>query len=170
MTQYAFREVSDDDHEFLLNLHNDPLVLRNVTHPTPITLEHHLNWWKRIKNDSHEERLIFTINQQRAGFCKFCYIDRVNNSCVLGADLHADYRGHGHATPMWKMMLDHCFDDLKLFRVSLTTAEYNVPGIKVYTKLGFLPEGKLTKSLKRDGVYYDQLLYYMTIDTRKEQG
>lgn len=155
------RSVTDDDHEFLLALHNDPDVLYNMTHSQPITMEHHMAWWSKISHDHRQLRLIFTVDGERVGFTKFYDIDRANQNCVLGADIHKSFRGRGLAKVMWSLMLDKCFDELGLRRVSLTTAEYNSIGIKTYEGLGFLREGVLTQSLWRSNKFHDQICMYM---------
>ena len=159
---YSIRDVVFEDHKWLVELHNDPLVLRNITNSNPITLESHLKWWSNLADD--QKRLIFCVDGFRAGFCKFYNIDTNNNNCVLGADLHLDFRGNGHSMHMWKMMLKYCFDELGLYRVSLTTAEYNKIARHVYTKLGFKVEGVFNKSLFRDGRYYDEICMYFLRD------
>jgi len=161
MTTYGLRSVQDDDHEWLVDLHNDPSVLYNMTHPQPITMEHHMAWWSKISHDHRQLRLIFTVDGQRVGFTKFYDIDRANQNCVLGADIHKSFRGRGLAKCMWSLMLDKCFDELGLRRVSLTTAEYNTIGIKTYEGLGFQREGLLTQSLWRSGKFHDQICMYM---------
>lgn len=155
------REVDDDDHEWLFKLHNDPVVLHNMTHPEEISFESHMRWWDGIKTSTNQMRLVFTVDSVRAGFAKFYDIDRTNHCCVLGGDIHSDFRGKGYAKHMWALMLNKCFDDLQLHRVSLTTAEYNVVAQRVYFGLGFKHEGKLTQSLFRDGRYWDQVCAYM---------
>lgn len=155
------RKVDDSDHIWLVDLHNDPDVLRNLTNPMPITLESHMRWWKNICNSHSEIRMIFELDGQPAGFTKFYSIDKNNHSCILGADLHKDYRGKGLAKHMWSLMIDYCFKELLLHRISLTTAEYNHIAIKVYKNLGFLEEGRLKESLFRDNKFYDQICMYM---------
>jgi len=44
---FCLRTVTDADHEFLVELHNDDLVLKNLTHPQKITLDDHMRWWQR---------------------------------------------------------------------------------------------------------------------------
>jgi len=158
---YNLREITDHDHGFLQNLHNDPEVLNNLTHPNPIDLTQHMLWWDKIKNDQSQIRLIFTINDERAGLTKFYDVDFVNKNCVLGADLHIDFRGKGHSKHMWKLMLDHCFNTLNLHRVSLTTARYNWIARRLYKGLGFREEGLLSQSLLRHNVYHDQICMFM---------
>ena len=166
------RAVYPEDHEWLVALHNDPEVLHNLTNPQPVTLDRHMKWWSTIERNPHEQRLIFVINSAegvtgvRAGFTKFYSIDFNNFSCVLGADLHKDFRGQGLAKHMWSRMLDEALTcrGMMLNRASLTTAEYNMIGQKVYRGLGFKEEGRQVKSLYRGGKYWDQINMYALSD------
>lgn len=158
---FRLRPVTDDDHEFLVDLHNDPQVLKNLTHSEPITMGQHLAWWNKIRSNPNQLRLVFEVAGERCGFAKFYDIDTGNRNCILGGDIHRDFRGRGYAKYMWSLMLQKCFDELKLHRVGLTTAEYNEVGQHVYHKLGFQEEGRLVKSLWRNGEFHDQILMYM---------
>lgn len=163
-TSMQLRAVEEGDHPWLVELHNDPEVLRNLTNPEPITPDQHRAWWDRTRVDPGQLRLIFTVDGQRVGFTKFYGIDRANHCCVLGADIHRDHRGKGYAKNMWAMMLNVSFIALQLQRVGLTTAEFNEIGQRVYRGLGFKEEGRLVKSLYRDGTYHDQICMYMLRD------
>tara|TARA_Y100000593_G_scaffold11666_1_gene20914 strand:- start:23329 stop:23862 length:534 start_codon:yes stop_codon:yes gene_type:complete len=163
MNLYTMRDVTDDDHHWLVELHNDPLVLKNLTNPTPITLNDHMKWWGTIDGKT-EIRKIFCVNGEKVGFCKFYKIDHNNLNCVLGADIHITHRGKGYSKPMWRLMLNFCYDTLKLKRTGLTTVEYNHIGQRVYKYLGFKVEGKLLKSLLREGKWYDQICMYHLSD------
>ncbi len=158
------RPVHDDDHPWLVDLHNDPVVLHNMTDPRSITMASHLDWFRAVMADSNQMRLIFEVDGTRVGFAKFYALDRPNRCRALGADIHKDFRGKGLAKPMWTMMLDACFDPIvgnALHRASLTTAEYNNVARKVYRDLGFVTEGRLIQSLCREGKFYDQINMYM---------
>jgi|SRR5581483_397299 len=161
---YSLRNVLDNDHEWLVGLHNDEEVLHNLTDPRPITLESHLQWWRSL--DSNKQiRKVFCFDGTRAGFTKFYAIDQPNKNCVLGADLHRDFRGKGLAKHMWTLMCRFCFEDLGLHRVSLTTASYNQRAQHVYRALGFSEEGRLIESLYRNGEYHDQICMYLLKDS-----
>lgn len=161
---YSLQKVTDNDLMWLLELHNDPEVLQNLTDPRPITFEQHLQWWNNTKNNKKEERLIFYVNDDRVGFTKFYGIDKNNFNCCLGADIHKDHRGKGYAKHMWHAMLEHCFYDLTMHRVWLTTADYNEIAQKVYKRVGFLEEGKRYQSLLRFGKWCDEIQMYVTKD------
>lgn len=152
---------SFEDHEWLCELHNDPVVLRNMNDPKPITILQHIAWWKRVESDKHDERLIFYVDDVRVGFAKFIRMDFDNHCCLLGADIQESHRGKGYAKHLWSMMLDRCFSVHKMHRVALLTAEYNLIGQRVYKNLGFQEEGRNVHSLFRDGKYYDCICMYM---------
>lgn len=158
---YALRPIGDDDHVWLVDLHNDPAVLHNVTHPKRISIDDHMSWWDRVSRDPSQLRMIFTVDCERAGLVKFYNVDQDNRNCVLGADLHTDFRKKGHAKHMWSLMLDACFKTMSLHRVSLTTASYNDIAQRVYRGLGFREEGRLVQSLYRDHSFHDQICMYM---------
>ena len=152
--------ITFEDHMWLVELHNDPFVLKNITNPMPVSIDQHMSWYKNL-NWQKEQRFIFYVDGVRAGFTKFYQIDRPNMNCVLGADLHKDFRGKGLAKSMWQLMLKKCFDELKLHRVSLTTASFNEIAQKVYVGLGFVEEGRKVESLYRDGVYFDEICMFL---------
>ena len=165
---HKLREITNQDHEWLVELHNDPIVLHNLTDPIPISIESHLKWWNNLDKNKNR-RFIFSVNDNRIGVAKIYNIDYNNKNCVLGGDIHKDFRGLGHAKLLWTDLLEYCFEYLNLYRVSLTTAEYNNIAIKVYKDLGFLEEGRLKKSLLRNEVYYDQICMYMTMSNYKNK-
>jgi UDP-4-amino-4,6-dideoxy-N-acetyl-beta-L-altrosamine N-acetyltransferase len=154
--------VTQEDHEFMIDLHNDPTVLFNLTDPTPVSIESHLKWWNTVQNDPKSDRKIFYVDDVKVGVSKFYAIDLTNRNCVLGADIHSKFRGKGYAKYMWTLMLRHCFEVLHLHRVGLSTAEHNIIGQRVYKKLGFKEEGRTVDHTLRDGVFYDGISMYMT--------
>lgn len=152
---------SPEDHTWLVEVHNDPAVLHNLTHPEPITLEQHMKWWQSIHGSTVQHRVIFMVNDQRVGFAKIYDVDQTNKNCTLGADIHQDYRGKGYAKFLWTLLLQTTFEKMQLHRVGLTTAEYNKVGQRVYRNLGFKEEGRLVQSLCRGDRYWDQICMYM---------
>ena len=158
------RPVCEGDHEWLVELHNDPEVLRNLRNPTPITISDHRSWWNQISKNTKQLRLIFTVDGERVGFVKFCDLDFVNNNCEIGADIHKDHRGKGYAKFMWTLMLEKCFGEFAFHRVVLCTASFNRIALSVYSKLGFEVEGRQHEILFRDGTYHDGVWMYMLRD------
>lgn len=158
---YELRNISktNPEHPWLVELHNDPEVLKNVTDPKQITLETHLNWWN--SRGSNQQHKLFCVDGYKVGFTKFTQIDFANKNLVLGADIHQKFRNKGYAKYMWLLMLKESFETLGMHRVSLITAEYNTKAIHIYEKIGFKHEGKSKESLYRDGKYHDAINMYM---------
>ena len=79
------------------------------------------------------------------------------------------YWGKGIGFEATKLILDYCFNKLKLNKVTLTTSEFNKRAIKLYKKLGF----KTTKTIPKGRVvfYNNKWLLSGTIamETKKEK-
>ena len=159
--KFSIENIKGEDHDWLVELHNDPEVLFNLTNPKEISMEEHMNWWNNLDLKKNK-RLIFKIDGVNAGFVKVYNIDFINKNCVLGADLHNDFRGKKLSKFMWKLLLDYVFHEIEgIHRASLTTAEYNEPAKKLYRNLGFVEEGRLVQSLFRNNKFYDQICMYI---------
>lgn len=81
--------------------------------------------------------------------------DSADLSVILG---HVEDRDQGYGADAISTLLDYAFDELSLHRVGLSVFEFNEPAISAYEKLGFLTEGRLRKTVKRDGEFYDAIL------------
>lgn len=72
-----------------------------------------------------------------------------------------EYWSKGFGTDVMNILLQYAFMELNLKRVSLGVFEYNPRAIRSYEKAGFRHEGRLRKSLHREGRRWDNL--YMGI-------
>jgi RimJ/RimL family protein N-acetyltransferase len=68
-------------------------------------------------------------------------------------------RGRGFGTEASVLGLNFVFNELNLYRVTLSVFDYNLPAIAVYEKLGFVREGTYRQFIERDGRRYDMYLY-----------
>jgi RimJ/RimL family protein N-acetyltransferase len=76
----------------------------------------------------------------------------------LGIGLgYRSYWGQGYGTDATRLILRFGFTELNLHRISLTVFDYNVRAIQVYTKLGFVEEGRAREFLQRDGRRWDMV-------------
>ncbi|TDQ18640.1 RimJ/RimL family protein N-acetyltransferase [Algoriphagus boseongensis] len=77
--------------------------------------------------------------------------------------LGKDFQGTGINQEMKKLMLDYCFQQLKVKRVEIKTDVLNIPARKALLKLGAREEGVLrshtlmTRGRRRDTIYYSFL-------------
>lgn len=70
-------------------------------------------------------------------------------------------RGKGYGEGSLRLLLDYCFMNLHMERVTLDHFTGNQRAANLYQKLGFQYEGVARKSCKKDGRYYD--LHLMSI-------
>jgi RimJ/RimL family protein N-acetyltransferase len=162
---FTLRDVEESDHSWLIELHNDPVVLNHMTHPEPITEQSHKKWWKSICEDSNQERFIFCVDGESVGITKFKF-DFWNERCELGADIYKAFRGKGFAKPMWKLMLEKC-SERNVRAVFLTTIEFNEIAIKIYRDIGFVDCGRFPSSLRREDKWYDEIFMTMKMNEFK---
>ena len=71
-----------------------------------------------------------------------------------------EHLGKGYGRECMELLLDYCFNELKMERVSLDHYTNNAAG-GLYLKLGFKYEGIMRNAAKRDNQYYD--LHLMSI-------
>lgn len=81
--------------------------------------------------------------------------DYADLSIILG---HPEDRDQGYGADAISTLLDYAFGELGLHRVGLSVFEFNQPAVSTYEKLGFQIEGRLRKTVKRDGIFYDAIL------------
>lgn len=100
---------------------------------------------------------IRTLSEDRLiGFIALHSIEWNNQSgeCSIGIG-EIDYQGKGYGSDALILLLRYAFEELNLYRVSLTVIANNVRAIKAYQKVGFREEGRLRQAVHRDGVRTD---------------
>jgi len=73
-------------------------------------------------------------------------------------------RGKGYGEETLTLMLDYAFNDLGLHRVTLDHFDENIPAHTLYVKAGFVPEGCMRQSGKKNGKYINLNLMSMLRD------
>ncbi|MCZ6535875.1 MAG: GNAT family protein [Dehalococcoidia bacterium] len=112
-------------------------------------------------------RLIFravdSSNSSVVGHVELGNIDRRNRSVRISRVLVGDtsYRGKGIGTEIVEKALKVVFEDLGMHRVELVVFDFNSPAIRLYTKLGFVEEGRLRESRAMGDEFWS--LYQMSI-------
>lgn len=117
----------------------------------------HYDEW--VKSQA-EKRIRFTIyridNWQPIGDVGLRDLDFRNGTGVLGIMIgERDCRGKGYGTEATRLMLDYAFTVLSLHNVMLDTVEYNVAGIRAYTRAGFREIGRWRESAVMNGKHWD---------------
>ncbi len=76
-------------------------------------------------------------------------------SVIVGFEEDRDL---GYGTEAIEVLLRYAFEDLGLDRVGLSVFEFNEAAISAYKKLGFEEEGRMRRTIERDGEFYDAIL------------
>lgn len=77
------------------------------------------------------------------------------------------YHRRGIGTQVTSRVLDYGFDQLNLNKISLSVLITNVRARALYTKLGFVEEGRLRDDDFRNGTYNDTILMGLLAEERK---
>jgi RimJ/RimL family protein N-acetyltransferase len=115
------------------------------------------NFALRLKED---DRLI--------GFARLFRIEWTHGtgSLQIGIGDRAD-RGQGYGTEALHMLLRYAFDELNLYRLAASTAEYNTGAIRFFERAGFVVEVRRRQAVQRDGKRWDAVMLGLLRDEWK---
>ncbi len=89
-------------------------------------------------------------------------ISEPNKHCTVGVTIgDREYWGGGYGRDSLEVLLDYCFNELHMHRVSTETFEYNEAWRKLVRDAGFQRDGIEREYLYRDGEYFDKEIYSM---------
>ena len=85
-------------------------------------------------------------------------------SAEIGYWLGEEFWGRGIATQALNAVSNYAFSSSDLCRLYAHVFQWNMASARVLEKAGYTLEGRLKKSVTKDGKIIDQLLYARTID------
>jgi RimJ/RimL family protein N-acetyltransferase len=92
------------------------------------------------------------------GNIKIDPIDFYNGFAELGIMIGAKEEwGKGYAQEAINLVIDYCFNSLKVRKINLGVLSENVAAVKLYLKIGFVIEGTLKYQVKFDNKYIDTI-------------
>ncbi len=128
--------------------------------PVPWTLEQEQADYDR---DGGSGRVVVFVIYERAGwrpigFTAWKDIDYRNRTALFVIGIgEADARGKGYGTEATRLMLDYAFTALGLHSVMLTVYEYNLAGLRAYSKAGFREFGRRRQAQWMGGRLWDEV-------------
>ena len=119
-------------------------------------------WLEDVQKD--QSGFLFAIRpvdgQTLLGYVELDGIMWSNGNAWLGLGLgDRDNWGKGYGTEAIRLALNFAFNELNLHRIQLSVFSYNERALALYEKLGFVREGLFREHLRRDGQFYDMILY-----------
>ncbi len=155
---YWLRPVEETDLDWLKELRNHESTWSQLGHFIMLNDVRQRHWFESLSARSDVEYLIFGHHKDRLGLIRLTDIDRINRSACVGGDIHPAHRGKGHAVIMYRLIFRLCFEEWGLHRLWLLVLDTNEVAKHVYTKLGFIEEGKQRQAIFRNGQFIDYLM------------
>lgn len=87
-------------------------------------------------------------------------IDYSLAKCELGYFIDIDFEGKGITSQAVKNVLDFCFGEIKMNKVTICTSLVNTASQRVATKHGFVQEGMLRQEFKNGKGQLEDILYF----------
>jgi len=160
------------DAEVLALWLNDPEVWVPYGMDAPTSIAEERRWISEQALKSDEINLMIRSAQDHCplGLVGLRNIDGINGSARLGVLIGtAENRGRGIGSEATRMLLEHGFSFLNLRRINLCVLASNQPAINMYTRMGFVQEGRERQAQLRAGNYVDRLHFgLLSSDYRQE--
>lgn len=125
------------------------------------TIEQTLEWFRNTNPDwyaiEHQGKMI--------GYFRISNYSEANRNLYIGADIEESMRGLGLGYKSYLMMMERLFKERKLNKITLEVLSNNQRAHGLYSKLGFVEEGRKREEIYREGAWIDSVI--MSI-TRKE--
>jgi RimJ/RimL family protein N-acetyltransferase len=159
---FTIRNWQAGDETSLAHHANNRKIWRNVRDrfPHPYTLED-ASWWVGFAN-SETPATNFAIEVEGAavgGIGLLLRDDIYRLSAEIGYWLGEEFWGRGIVAGAVRALTDYAFASFDLCRIYAEVFEWNPASMRVLEKAGFQFEGRLRKSVVKDGQVIDACIY-----------
>jgi len=161
----AFRPIEKADLQVLLDIHNSTQVFLNLASIDMSDYNGQVAWWESINRNKTDKRYAIVMAQnpeEIIGRLRIQNIDRQNQNCEVGLDIHPKFQGQGYGKKSYDMLLEFLFLHFNMNMVYLKVADFNPNAKKLYHKVGFVQTGYFPSYFYRHGKYWDYLIMSMT--------
>ncbi len=142
---------------------DDRDVWRNLrdTFPHPYTLDD-AHSWIELANIAPVTHFAIIVDGKAAGGIGLKPLDGNHaKSAEIGYWLGRTHWGKGIASSALKLMTEYSFANFDFIRLFALVYEWNPASARVLEKAGYTYEGRLRKSVLKDGQFIDELVYSM---------
>ena len=117
-------------------------------------------WMRRDRTDIIHFAIHLAVTQQIIGFLHIAMIEPEHMRCRIGIVVGERHLwGRGYGSESLRCALDYCFDELDMNRVSAETYASNPRSAALLEKVGFVREGTMRESVRKNGEFVDEYQY-----------
>lgn len=152
------------DREAIVRYANNRKVSINLVDrfPYPYTDRDARNWLDGVVDQKPETNFAIDVAGEAVGGIGFSpQPDVKRRSAEIGYWLGEQFWGRGIATEVLVAVTEYAFANFDLCRLYAHVFEWNSASARVLEKAGYKFEGRLRKSVTKDGQTIDQLMYAM---------
>jgi ribosomal-protein-alanine N-acetyltransferase len=160
--RYLIRSWKSQDAPALAKYLGNPNVTRTLVarHPWPYMEEHARAWVELCALEAEPVNFAIVSDGEAIGGIGLSLLRGVRRqSAEVGFWVGEPYWGHGTATTVVRAFADFAFAKFDLVRLFAYVFDRNVASMRVLEKAGFVYEGRLAKSVVRNGETIDELVY-----------
>jgi RimJ/RimL family protein N-acetyltransferase len=164
LSQCTIRSWRLEDAASLVRHANSRRVWRNLKDrfPHPYTASDAHEWIRRASRAVPETHFaIATEGEAIGGIGLDLNSDVFRRSAEIGLWLGETYWGRGIGTEAVRAMTEFAFASFDICRLYAGVFEWNPASMRMLEKAGYVLEGRLRKSVTKDGQTIDQVLYAM---------
>ena len=130
--------------------------------PHPYTAADADQWIRQATEETPQTHFAIVIGKSMIGGIGLeLGTDIFRRSAEIGYWLGEPFWGRGIATEAVRAITNYAFSTFNLCRIYAGVFEWNPASVRVLEKAGFMREGRMRKSVFKDGRVTDQFLYAM---------
>jgi len=159
---FILRPWQQTDAESLVKYANNPDIAKNLTDafPHPYTIENAGHFIKMASEKEPVTVFAIEVNKEAAGGIGLHpQHDIQRKNAELGYWLAETYWGQGIITEAIKKIVDYGFTHLDINRIFARPFGSNFASQRVLEKAGFTLEARFEKTLIKNGIYEDEMIY-----------
>jgi len=150
---------------------NDEEISSMLVIQYPVSLISSYYWLNKIQGDESRTDFVICIsdNNKAIGVIGLTNISKFNKNAEMYIYIgEKDYWGQGYGKIAVNLLLQYAKSVLGLRKIYLYTLDINVKARSLYSKLGFITEGKLVKHIYKNGEYRDLIIQSIFISSFNE--
>jgi len=151
----SLRTLTEGDLTKILNWRNKFEIRQCMFNDSIISIDEHLDWFNKLKNDPHRMTMIYEYKEKPAGVINITQIDKKNSKCYWGFYLGEGALPRYSGLAMGYLGLNFIFEKLGINKLCSEVFIFNKSSLKYHQKLGFVEEGYFKKHVFKYGDYHD---------------